>query len=52
MTEEEGREREGRTFDVTEERIRNGILNFQPLIFLQYTETFEIASACQLEPEL
>ena len=42
MTEEEGREREGRTYDVTDggKDQKWNISNFQPLIFLQYTETF------------
>ena len=42
MTEEEGREREGRTCDVTDggKDQKWIISNFQRLIFLQYTETF------------
>ena len=45
MTEEEGREREGRTYDVTDGGMDQNwnISNFQPLIFfIQYTETFII----------
>ena len=49
MTEEEGREHEGRTYDVADGGWRDGgkdqkwnISNCQPLIFLQYTETFII----------
>ena len=41
MTEQEGREREGRTYDVTDggKDQKWNISNFQPLIFLQFTET-------------
>ena len=44
MIDEEGRGREGRTYDVTdgEKDQQWNISNFQHLIFLQYTETFII----------
>ena len=44
MTEEEGREPEGRTYDVTDggKDQKWNISNFQHFIFLQHTETFII----------
>ena len=46
MTEEEGREREVRTYGVTDggKDQKWNISNFQPLIFLQYVETFIIGA--------